>query len=667
MSWNDVPGAEWLDSAEAVKRAVDYLYEPALKRGLGYDTETTGTHIARDLPVLFSMSDGVRRYCAPAEFLSNPNIKKRLLENPKIAKVGTNLKFDAHMTANAGVELKGPLRCTLAMDWLYDENRQGRHGLKDTAWDHIRLRMFGSFREVFKPKPKTKTRPAETPGAAIERKMSTPEGKAQAIDYSSMDAFASVLVHDALAERLEYIPFSNDGKRNLLDYFNEVEAPYTRVLWNMERRGFQIYTGHLKTLAGPIVRELADIEADLAGEVGRPINPKSSYQLRELFFDELGYTPLSHTKPGKKTGVSSPQTDERFLKHHAADGCKISKLLLRHRKLIKIYGTYVQGMLLRVDKDARLHTTLNQHVTVTGRLSSSKPNLQNIPTQTEDDPWLIRAAFGAYPGRRLVVLDYDQLEMKIMAHFSKDAKMIEAILTGQDLHCFTVAMMANIPYEQVMAAKKAKDRGEPITDQQKHLLMLRHVMKRTGFGILYGIGRNKLAAQLSEQLKKLVTPKEAQGYIDGYLGVYKGVKQHILDIHEECRRTECVRTISGRYRRLPTINVIGGAEDDDDINASKIVAQAERQAQNTEIQGSAADICKAAMIIAEYDPQLHSLGAQMEMQIHDELIFSCADDDEVADAVIKRAKEIMEHPGIEMLVPLTAAGGSGLSWLAAKH
>jgi DNA polymerase-1 len=478
-----------------------------------------------------------------------------------------------------------------------------------------------------------------------------------------MDAYGSVVVRNALRTRLKKIDWMDGG--NLWDYYTQTEMPFTRVLWNMERRGFQLCTGHLKTQIAPIQERIADIKHKIMKEVGWLPNLKSANQLRKLFFEQLKYTPVKKTKPGK-TGVSNPSTDESVLKVWMAKGCPVSRLILDHRELTKVHDTYIMGMLKRVDPGHKLHTTLTQHVAATGRLSSTDPNLQNLPKASDDDEFLIRAAFIPEFGKALVCLDYDQIEMKIMAHFSQDPKMIEAILQGMDLHCFTVSQVAKIDYEEVYQAKKAKDAGTA-NEAQKRLVELRNIMKTTGFGILYGIGRNRLAIQLAAQLKKEVTKEEAQKYIDGYLGTFLGVKQHIKDIKEECRINGFVRTIAGRYRRLPTIHAIGGESDDDEINARALVGQAERQAVNVGIQGSAADIAKQAMLIAEYDEELASYGAEMLLQVHDELLFQCNDHPDDVAGTLARAKEIMENTGYQLAVPLTAAGGWGYSWAQAKH
>jgi DNA polymerase-1 len=364
---------------------------------------------------------------------------------------------------------------------------------------------------------------------------------------------------------------------------------------------------------------------------------------------------------GGTTGNKQPSTDEDVLQTLADTGCAISKMIMVHRKVSKIYGTYVEGILRWVDKDLKIHTTLNQAGTVTGRLSSRDPNLQNLP-RPKGDNFKIREAFTASPGKRLVVADYDQLEMKLMAHFSGDVRMIEAIRSGKDLHCVTVSLMFGERYEEVYAAKQAKNPSP----EQEILLMKRQSAKAVGFGLIYGIGPVKLAGQLTEELKRPVDRSEASLNIKQYFASFPGVDLFIKETHAACQKREFVQTLLGRKRRLPQINARGGATKDEDSKG--IVAEAKRQSVNSIIQGTAADVAKAAMIRCEFDPVLRELGAQLLLQIHDELILEVDDIPEKIIATKKRVKEIMEDPfpGFKLSVPLTTDAKDGYTWTEAK-
>jgi len=662
MAWTLIPECEWLETEQQVIEAGAYL-SSCERQLVAFDTETTGTDIARDYPLMFSLSDGVRRFSSMWDPWSyHYAIKDWVLQNKKVTKVCSEAKFDMHMSANRGIKLEGDIRDTVIMDWLGDENRWS-HGLKDTALNHCGIKMK-DFKEVFPMAPKRKNRPAETPGEAILKKLSTPEGRAEAIEYAGLDAFASMKVHDFLQDRLE-----NDWIRsnyNFWQYYCDWETDFTRVLWNMERRGMMICTGHLKANIEPLNQEEARILGELAKRLGHPINPNSTPQLRELFFDQLGYTPKKWTDGGK-SGVKQPSTDAEVLESFAHHGCPYSKLIIECRGIVKTRSTYIETPLASVDHNNRLHTRLLQNGTVTGRLSSRDPNLQNLP-RPSDDPYRIREAFVAPPGKVLIVADYEQLEMRIMAHFSQDPKMIKAISDGLDLHCYTVSLMYGVEYNEVVAAVKKKKKGELLTDRDKLLIGYRQAAKATGFGLIYGIGPNKLAVNLTEELKRTVTVEEAVGMIKNYFRVFEGVERFIKATHAECRKTEFVQTIIGRKRRLPEINAKGGRDDDDDINASGIAAMARRQSVNSIVQGTAADIAKAAMIRCEFDEELIALGAQMLLQIHDELIFEIDEDLEIIELARKRIKSIMEHPfpGYDLSVPLPTDDNVVYCWADAK-
>lgn len=654
--WNTIPDAEWVDTEQQLASVCQYLHNSGKQNGLAFDTETTGLSIWSDIPLMLSFSDGIRRVAMMAEWLHHPWVKDGLLQNKDITKILTNAKFDMHMAANAGVELKGPVHDTLVKSWLHNENRFG-HGLKDTARDYCGIKMV-EFKEVFPMRKGTARTPGETPGEAIRRVLADPAGRAKAIEYSGLDAFGSHRVNSYLNARLQEESIGNNW--TLFDHFLTWEAPFTQTLWNMERRGFTICTGHLRTQKGPMERAMLDIEGQIAKMAGWVVNINSTPQLRRLFFEQLGYKPLKMTDGGT-TGNKQPSTDEEVLQSFVEAGCPFSKLIMEHRKISKIYGTYIEGLLGWVDNDLRIHTTLKQGGTVTGRLSSADPNLQNIP-RLKTDKFRIREAFTAAPGKKLVVADYDQLEMKLMAHFSGDPRMVEAIASGKDLHCVTVALMFGENYDEVIAAKKSKSP----TPEQEILLMKRQSAKAVGFGLIYGIGPGKLAGQLTDELKRLVSKEEAQNDIKRYFAAFPGVDSFIKATHQACHRTEFVQTLLGRKRRLPQINARGGSGADED--AKGIVAEARRQSVNSIIQGTASDVAKAAMLRAEHDEVMRSLGATLLMQIHDELIWEVDDHPEIIAGVRKRAKEIMEDPfpGFKLNVPLTTEAHDGYTWAESK-
>lgn len=648
--WNTIPDAEWVDNEQQLATVCQYLHNSGKQNGLAYDTETTGLSVWSDVPLMISFSDGLRRVAMMADWMHHPWVKEGLLQNKEITKIMTNAKFDMHMSANGGVELKGLTHDTLVKSWLHNENRFG-HGLKDTARDYCGIKMV-DFKEIFP------MRRGETAGEAIRRVLADPAGRAKAIEYSGLDAYATHRVSTYLDEKLRDESIATNW--TLLDHFRTWEVPFTQTLWNMERRGFMICTGHLRTQKGPMERAMLDIEGEIAEKAGWVVNINSTHQLRRLFFEQLGYKPLKMTDGGT-TGNKQPSTDEEVLQHFVDNGCSFSKLIMKHRKLSKTYGTYIEGLLGWVDNELRIHTTFKQGGTVTGRLSSSDPNLHNAP-RAKTDEFKIRSAFTAAPGKRLVVADYDQLQMKLMAHRSGDPRMIDAINSGKDLHCVTVELMYGENYDAVFAAKQSKSP----TAEQEILLLKRQSAKATGFGLIFGIGPGKLAIQLTEELKRLVLKEEAANDIKRYFAAFPGVDRFIKDTHQACHRTEYVQTLLGRKRRLPQINARGGSSKDED--AKGFVAEARRQAVNSIIQGDEADIVKAAMLRAEHDPVLASVGALLQLQVHDELAWEVDDHPEAIAITKKRVKEILEDPfdGYKLSVPLTTEAHDAYIWSDAK-
>jgi DNA polymerase I-like protein with 3'-5' exonuclease and polymerase domains len=666
--------------------------------GLGVDTETTGLSKIRDRVVVFSVSDGANRVCLPAEFLP---MYKQLLEDPNINLDGTKIIFDGHMMANSGVDLSkaGDWRCTLVQSFLKNENNQGRHGLKESIVDNFG-RTTPTFEETFgkvPPKKVDKTTGMNlnpTVGDLIKRAFEppplsefvqrargdgVPEDSAvatgqeeyeealrkqqAAADYASLDAYNSTTLRSHFDDQLEEIAISSEygAMGNLKNYYYSVEVPFTKLLYKLERRGITVDKGYLEEQRGPMEREMNLIERGFAQYTGRLMNLNSPKDLAWFFFDHLKKPVYKETKGGT-SGVKKPSTDYEVLDFWAGQGDYWAQQLLRYRSIKKIHGTYVNGLEEWLDAQYRIHTSLNQIGAVTMRLSSSEPNLQNIPRPSEDQ-FKIREAF--IPGERMifVIADYEQLEMRLMAHFSRDEKMINAIKNGIDLHCLTVSEMYGIPYEEVLAAKKADGdikkgkRKEPLTPREEELLFFRQAAKATGFGIIYGIGGEHLARNLTQELKRPLSPEEGFALIRRWFAIFPGVKSYIESTKQQIWQHGYVQTLVGRFRRF---GVLEGM-------SKKDRALCERQGVNSIIQGTASDIAKKSMLIAEEDPVLKGFGARMLLQIHDELIFEVPDHPEVVKGVKARVEEIMAHPfSKDLLVPIPAAAGSGYSWASAK-
>lgn len=552
------------------------------------------------------------RWAIPGEYL---HIFTALLEGDGVKLTAWNAKYDAHVCWNTRVDLwNAELWDAMIAGYLFDENLQGRMSLKVRApeWCNINMVKFGDlFADVVLPDG---SKPVEF---STDLRDLIRYGYAEKVsDYASMDAYAVLKVTEYLRENLMSIPMGNyavhemwhrgerEGIRSMWDYFLEVEVPMTKVLWRMERRGLGINREALKEIGPKMEAETQEVGHAINRAVGEPINPNSTAQLVNYFFNpenELGLklAPRKMTKGGRSE--PKPSVDKEVLEDLEMDGYEVAKLILRSRKLVKMYGTYIHNLdfLSNYFDDHRIHPSFNQYGARTGRFSTENPNSQNFP-RPKGDEFGIRKMFVAPPGSKLIVSDYEQLEMRIMAHFSRDKRMVEAIASGMDLHCYTVSVMYNLPYDEVIAAKKAKDPDE----RQSWMLDLRQAAKAIGFGLIYGAGAKKIAAQLG------ITKDEAQDKINDYFRAFPGVLQFIEYTHAQCKEFLFVVTIVGRLRRLKEIR----------HTQFMLRSAAEREAVNSIIQGSASDITKFAMLLIESDPQLNAMGVKLLNQVHDELV-----------------------------------------------
>lgn len=655
----NLPPAYFVETEyEASQWINHFLQSHKLNGGLGLDSETSGLMKHKDVVVIWSLSDGANRICLPAKFI--PMFRDPILENPEINFDLTNSKFDAHMFANSGADISkaGDWRDTLVQSFLYNENNQGRHGLKDCVRDHLG-REPASFEMTFGKLPPAKKGIKKTTADLINAALADPLQRLKAVDYASMDAYNTTALRQYFDHQLAQMPMYHG--MSLRQFFYDVEVPFSKVLWKMERLGFQIDAGYLQALVGPMNSKMAEIEKEFAKAAGQLINLRSTASVRWFFFEFLRKTPIKMTDGGA-SGNPQPSVDAEVLEEWAGQGDDWAKLLLEFRGVDKIHGTYVEGISGLLDPQYRVHTTLNQIGAQSGRLSSSDPNLQNVPRPGEDK-FKIRDAFIASLGKKLIVADYAQLEMRIMAHFSRDQKMIQAIIDGIDLHCLTVSEMHGIPYDEVIGAvkhEKALKSGktkEPLTERELHLLELRQAAKATGFGIIYGIGGPRLAAGLTKSGSKIYSEAEGWSLIEKWYNVFPGVRTFIETKKKQIKLLGYVQTLTGRFRRAGDV-----------ANMTKRdAAQTERTLINAIVQGSAADIAKAAMLKCDRDEVLASCGARMLLQVHDELIFEVDDEPEKIKLAKERIRMHMEDPfGQPLLVPIPAEIGEGYSWATAK-
>ncbi|HEU4495147.1 MAG TPA: DNA polymerase I [Rubrobacteraceae bacterium] len=363
--------------------------------------------------------------------------------------------------------------------------------------------------------------------------------------------------------------------------FYDVELPLADVLGEMERIGMPVDARTLEAIGEEIEERVVQLEERIYEDVGHPFNIGSPKQLGEVLFEELGLPPIRKTK----TGYS---TDAKVLQQLAIEN-PIAERIIEYRELTKLRGTYIEGLLKLIGDDGRIHTTLNQTTTATGRISSDSPNLQNIPVRTELGA-RIRDAFTASPGRRLVVADYSQIELRILAHMTGEPALVESFARGEDIHSRT-------------AAEVFDTRIEMVTPE------LRRRAKMVNFGILYGISGFGLASRLGN-----VHPAEAERYIKRYFERYPRVTRFMQETLEEAEELGYATTLFGRRRYVPELG-------SSNKNIRKL---GERLAFNARVQGTAADIIKVAMV--DLAPRLRALGAEMIMQVHDELVFDVDED-----------------------------------------
>ena len=411
------------------------------------------------------------------------------------------------------------------------------------------------------------------------------------------------------------------GQMGLGSLYYDMELPLADVLARMEEIGMPVDLGTIEEVGAEIESRVAELEEEIHAEAGHPFNIGSPKQLGEVLFEEMGIDPVRKTK----TGYS---TDAKVLEQLKIQGYTIAGLIVEYRELTKLRGTYIDGLKGLVTPEGRIHTTLNQTTTSTGRISSDSPNLQNIPVRTKLGA-RIREAFTASPGRRLVVADYSQIELRILAHMSREPALVESFTGGEDVHTRTAAEVFDV-------------RPESVTSE------LRRRAKMVNFGILYGISGFGLAMRLGN-----VHPSEAERYIKRYRERYPEVERFIQETLEEATGLGYATTLFGRRRYVPELQ-------SPNKNTRKL---GERYAFNAAVQGTAADIIKVAMV--DLAPRLEPLGAEMLMQVHDELVFDVDEGsvDELAALAAERMIAAYElDPPLEVEIEVGERWGRGLEW-----
>lgn len=633
---------------------------------ISLDTETSnGLSIVDNHVVVWSVSDGENRWQLWPEHLWHPHFIA-LWEDPERYWVMQNAKFDMHQLHLMGLpELGGKPVDTISMGFLSDENGASL-GMEEMAARYLGVKMK-KFKTVFGKVGKGQTSEEVMLNAPPET----------LLEYSTEDAYITWHLSERICEELVELPFYDRCEHfyNAFDYLLRVESPFTKCLWRMERRGISVDVPKIHNYKEILEKQLEDVELEMIRETGDPsLNFDSSVQMKKHFFETLKLKPK-----GRPTPTGKPALDQNTLPLFADAGVPIAKLLLDYRKYKKIHSTYVMGTFTRDrTSEDRVHCNFNQHGTVTGRLSSSKPNLQQIPKVYE-----CREIFIPDNGCLLGCYDYGQLELRILGHFSGDDNLNHAFITGRDLHAHTASLMLGVSYDEIKAAKLWDDVKIPkderlaqcrellgseadqitaswdIDPKPMHALIdARSAAKTINFGILYGMSPNKLSKTLD--ISKDLAQEYMDGWFDSYPQASAFIRQQVVEAEETTYHE--VRSIQGRYRRLPRITSTDWGTR----------SREERLAVNSSIQGSGGDIAKMAMIWIDQHPLLGGdslyggeYGVELLMQIHDEIVVQCPEEYcETVDSMIREG--MARPPYIDINVPLTVDGGFARHWGDAK-
>ena len=571
-----------------------------------FDTETDSLDnvSANMVGLSFAIEPGVAAYVPVAhDYLDAPDqiprdrvleLLKPLLEDDKVLKVGQNLKYDRGILANYGIELRGIAFDTMLESYILD-SVAGRHDM-DSLSDRWLKHKTITFEEIA--------------GKGKNQLTFNQIALEEAGRYAAEDADVTLQLHLKMWPELQ----QNEGPLNV---FKNIEMPLVPVLSRVERNGVKIDPAVLHAHSQEIAKRLIELEKKAYDIAGEEFNLSSPKQLQTILFEKQGIKPL------KKTPGGAPSTSEEVLEELALD-YPLPKVILEYRGLAKLKSTYTDKLPLMISpKTGRVHTSYHQAVTATGRLSSTDPNLQNIPVRNEEGR-RIRQAFIAPEDYLIVSADYSQIELRIMAHLSRDKGLLTAFAEGKDIHRATAAEVFGLPLESVSSEQ-------------------RRSAKAINFGLIYGMSAFGLARQLN------IPRKEAQKYMDLYFERYPGVLEYMERTRTQAKEQGYVETLDGRRLYLPDIKSSNGARR----------AGAERAAINAPMQGTAADIIKRAMIAVDGWLLSEKPRVRMIMQVHDELVFEVHKDD--LEAVAKKIHELMES-STTLAVPMLVEVGSGENW-----
>ena len=591
----------YTDTLEKRKSLIQVL---SFQDSFCFDTETTGLNPLK--AELVGMSFAISAFEAfyvpvPTDLKKAAAIVnefKSLFENKKIQKIGQNLKYDVLVLRKYGVKVEGPYFDTMLAHYVLEPNTR-KHGMDYLAEVYLNYTPV-PISERIGPKGKNQKTMRDIPQESIS-------------DYACEDADITLRLKRVFEPMLE--------ASGLADLFHKIESPLLGVLADMEEEGIRLNSESLKELSEKLVIDAQAVEAEIYELAGTNFNIASPKQVGEILFEHLKID----SKP-KKTKTGQYQTNEEILKRYALDHEIVGKIL-DFRELVKLRNTYVDPLPLLVHADGRIHTTYNQIIAATGRLSSEAPNLQNIPVRTERGREIRKAFIPRDDKHTLLASDYSQVELRIMASLSGDEGMIEAFKNGEDIHAATAAKVFGVDSKEVTREMRSK-------------------AKAVNFGIAYGQGAFGLAQNLG------IGRTEAKEIIDSYFTKYPKVKAYMDQSIETAREKGYCETIMGRILPLRDINSANGT----------VRSQAERIAINAPIQGSAADIIKLAMLDIQQFLKESDLKTKMLLQVHDELVF------DVPKVELEEVTPVIEEKmsnAFKLSVPLVVDSGTGENWLAA--
>jgi DNA polymerase-1 len=601
----DSKGYQVITSEQEFKTWLQRLKQAS---AFAFDTETTSLNYmeAELVGVSFAVEPGSAAYVPVAhDYPGAPDQLSRqwvleqlkpLLEATIPAKIGQNLKYDSHILRRYDIRLQGIADDTMLASYVLDSVAT-RHDM-DSLSRHYLGHSPTSFTDIA--------------GKGAKQLTFNEIALEQAGPYAAEDADVTLRLHQQLGKQLQ-------PHQQLVSVLRDIELPLVPVLVDMEQRGVQIDAPLLARQSHEIAKDLQQLEQQAYEIAGETFNLSSPKQLQQILFDKLGIPAL------KKTPTGQPSTAEDVLQELALN-YPLPDVIMRHRGLSKLKSTYTDKLPKMVNpRTNRIHTSYHQAVTATGRLSSSDPNLQNIPIRTEAGR-RVRKAFTAPAGYQIVAIDYSQIELRIMAHLSQDKQLLEAFSKGRDIHAATAAEVFSTPLEQVTGEQRRR-------------------AKAVNFGLIYGMSAFGLAQQLD------IPRHEAQLYMDKYFERFPGVLRYMEETRKKAKQYGYVETLFGRRLQLPEIRA---------TNQGRVKA-AERAAINAPMQGTAADIIKKAMIdvAAFIASETQTNDVFMIMQVHDELVFEVKQ--ECLTALIPQLVNVMEQT-CQLDVPLIAEAGSGNNW-----